>query len=163
MKYFLFALLCFGLCQCSTRDIKGEIAALENKLAENPDVRTMEELMEAYQYAAKEASDETERLNYTWKSGETARGLKDYATAEQILSGIYDNHPDSEFASKALFLHAFMLDEDQNNINRARTLYTRFIESYPESDFVDDAEFLVSNLGKSDEEILKTLTEKAEN
>ena len=162
MKYCLYLLVCLSLMQCSSRDVKAEIAVLENQLAEDPDLTTMQALMKAYQDGAEMAKNETERLMYTWKSGETARGLKDYPTAERILSGVYDNHAESEYASKALFLHAFMLDEDQNDQDRARTLYTRFIESYPESDFKDDAEFLLANLGKSDEEILRTLTEKRE-
>ncbi|MBX2816007.1 MAG: tetratricopeptide repeat protein [Saprospiraceae bacterium] len=163
-KHTLIASIFIAICMmsCEHRDIKGEIAALETQLANAPDDNTLAGLAALYQEAVDLASSQEEKIKYRWKTGETARALKRYDEAEKILRSIYEDHPQSAYASKALFLHAFMLDEDKDEHSAAKDLYVRFIETYPSSDFHDDATFLLQNLGKSDEEILRTLTEKAQ-
>ena len=74
-----------------------------------------------------------------------------------ILS-TYPNHPKTP---QALFLKAFTYDSDLKDYDRARELYTEFLSTYPEDQFAPSATFLLENLGKDDEELLKTLEEKA--
>ncbi len=96
-------------------------------------------------------------LEYLHKAGETARSIKTYNKAISIYDWIYSQYPDDPRASQALFLKAFTYDNDLKNLDVARSLYEEYLEKYPNEDFADDTQFLLSNLGKSDEEILQEL------
>ncbi|NND31425.1 MAG: tetratricopeptide repeat protein [Saprospiraceae bacterium] len=157
----LLTFLCLFACKTSSNDATEEIARLEANLAESPSQETLQQLLVLYQEMASQTKD-SKRLDYLWKAGETARAVRDFAAAEKIFEDIYENHPDNELASKALFLHAFMCDEDLKQYDRAKELYVMFMDKYPDSDFADDAEFLLTNIGKSDEEMLELLSKSQE-
>ncbi|MEN0006974.1 MAG: tetratricopeptide repeat protein [Bacteroidota bacterium] len=94
------------------------------------------------------------------QAGETARSTRDFQKAIAIYDQIYENYPDYEKAPQSLFLKAFTLDNDLKRPDEARKLYEEFLERYPEDDFADDTQFLLENLGKDDEEIIKSFQEK---
>ncbi len=158
LKLTILALAITVGCQPKP-DVQAEIASLEAQLTSNPSQETLQKLVSLYTQAADAASG-ADRITYLWKSGETARAVQDFQTAERCFVEIYEQHPNSPEASKALFLHAFMADEDQEAFDKAKTLYETFIDKYPDSDFADDARFLLEHLGKSDEEMLEILSKK---
>jgi TolA-binding protein len=90
------------------------------------------------------------------KGGEAARATRAFKTALDIYGRIYDRYPDFEKAPQALFLKAFTLDNDLQRYDEARELYEIFLAKYPNDDFADDTEFLLKNLGKTDEEIIQS-------
>ena len=51
---------------------------------------------------------------------------------------------------------AFTLDNDLQRHEEAKELYESFLEKYPDDDFADDTQFLLQNLGKTDEEIIQS-------
>jgi len=158
--HYVFLLSAFFLCSCgATVDHTSEISQLEASLQKEPNQETLEQLVKLYleMSAAKEGE---EKLEYTWKAGEAARSARNFTVAETSFKMLYEQYPDSPEASKALFLHAFMSDEDLKAYDKARSLYQTFIEKYPNSDFNDDARFLLENLGKSDAEMLEMLSKK---
>ncbi len=73
--------------------------------------------------------------------------------------GIYDqiliNYSDSKQASSALFLKAFVYDDQLKDYVKAGKYYTEFLAKYPESPFANDAEASMKNLGKTPEELVK--------
>ena len=158
---FFFSIL-LAACADQQQELLTEIQTLEAEVSQSPSDDKISQLLTLYQKAGETMNDESLRLDYLWKAGESARTLQDYQLAEQIYQDIYNHHQESEYAAKALFLHAFMSDEDLNNFSKAEALYKVFLQKYPDSEFADDAEFLLNHLGKSDEEILKILTEKNE-
>jgi tetratricopeptide (TPR) repeat protein len=93
------------------------------------------------------------------KAANLAKSIPAYATKAVAL---YDwfilKHPDHPKAGQALFLKAFTYDNDLNDDDKARALYTEFLEKYPRDDFADDAAMLIQNLGKSDEELFEAIT-----
>ncbi len=154
----VLAVLTFS-CKMDKKAPEEDIATLEAKLAEEHDPNTLKTLLGRYQEEANKASGDA-KLDYLWKAGETARALQNFAEAEKIFRQIYEQHPQSEQASKALFIHAFMCDEDLKQFEKARSLYQSFLDKYPSSDFNDDAQFLLEHLGKSDEEMLELLSKQ---
>lgn len=152
----LFLSLILLACGSGSPKTEGEIAALEAKLAEQPNQEVLTQLQDLYQQMANNTRGE-ERLDYLWKSGETARAAKNFVLAESVFTELSENQENPDLASKALFLHAFMCDEDLKEYDRASVLYRKFLEKYPDSDFADDAQFLLENLGKTDEEMLEIL------
>ena len=111
-------------------------------------------LANIYARAKPEAPESPEML---YKSGEIARSIGAYQEALNIYATIESSFPQYEKAPKALFMQAFTYAEDLNDEEQARILYERFIEKYPNDDFVDDAQILLETLGTSDEEIFQQL------
>jgi len=93
--------------------------------------------------------------DYLHKAGETARAIRAFPKAVEIYDRIYANYPTYEKAAQALFLKAFTYDNDLGDKATARVLYEEFLAKFPEDDFADDTQFLLANLGKNDEEIIK--------
>ena len=90
------------------------------------------------------------------KGGETARSIRNFDKALALYEKIEKDYPNNPKAPQALFLRAFTLDNDLKRYDEARVLYESFVEKYPEDDFADDTQFLLQNLGKSDEEIIES-------
>ena len=94
--------------------------------------------------------------DYLHKAGETARAIRAFPKAVEIYDRIYVNYPTYEKAAQALFLKAFTYDNDLGDKATAKVLYEEFLTKFPEDDFADDTQFLLANLGKNDEEIIKS-------
>lgn len=103
-------------------------------------------------------SDKTPDMLY--KGAEIARSIRSFDKALGLYAQINEQYPESSRAPQALFMRAFTMDSDLRRFDGAKVLYEQFIAEYPDDDFVDDAEILLENLGKDDEEIIRSFTEK---
>lgn len=106
---------------------------------------------------AKARPDDVDSPALLYKAAEIARSIGEYRQALDMYSHIEQFFPKYEKASKACFMQAFTWAEDLQDIEQARLHYQAFIDKYPNDDFVDDAQILLDNLGKSDEEIFNSL------
>ncbi|HLF64221.1 MAG TPA: tetratricopeptide repeat protein [Saprospiraceae bacterium] len=100
-------------------------------------------------------------VEYLHKASETARTLRSTAKALAIYEWILRGYPDHKRSAQALFLKGFTYDNDLKDFETAKTVYTEFLRKYPNDEFASSAQFLLENLGKSDDELLKALQEKA--
>ncbi|MEP7321451.1 MAG: tetratricopeptide repeat protein [Saprospiraceae bacterium] len=91
------------------------------------------------------------------KAAGEARSLKTYNKAVSLFDWVIEKYPDSKFAPQALFLKAFTFDNELHDLENARFYYQEFIKRYPTHDFANDAKVLMENLGKSDQEFLKSI------
>ncbi len=95
-----------------------------------------------------------------FKAAEIAKSLKSYAKSMNLYDWIIDKYPNYEKAPTALFLKGFLIENEMGQIEESRGIYNQFLEKYPDHDLADDVQFLIENLGKSDEEILKMIEAK---
>lgn len=94
------------------------------------------------------------------QAAETARAIKNNAKALFLYEWIYTKFPEYEKAPQALFLKGFILDEEMNQKEEARAVYELFLQQYPDDDFADDAQFLLENLDRNEDEIIKQFEEQ---
>jgi tetratricopeptide (TPR) repeat protein len=113
-------------------------------------------LAEAERYADVRAGD-TSAVFYLFKAAEVATVQRQYAKAVELYGRIANEFSSHPRAPQALFMQAFTYDENLGQIDMAREKYQEFIANYPQHDFADDAQIMLDNLGKSDEEILRAL------
>ena len=92
-----------------------------------------------------------------YRSAEISRSLGKAKETIDTYQKILERYPTFHKAAEAQFMLAFSYDEDLKDIEKARQAYTEFIQQHPNHTFADDAQMLLSNLGKSDEEILQEL------
>lgn len=94
--------------------------------------------------------------NLLYRAAETARTVQAFGKAIELYDWLIGKYPDFEKVPQAMFLKGFTLDNDLQRIDEARVVYETFLAEYPQDDFADDAQFLLDNLGKSDEEIIQS-------
>lgn len=95
-----------------------------------------------------------------YEAARTAGYIRSFPKAVELYEWVYSSYPDYDKASQAIFMMAFTYDNEMRNVTKAKTLYEEFLKKYPTDDFADDAQVLLQNLGKSEEEILKNLQKK---
>lgn len=129
-----------------------------NEKTHRLDTRAAGDFIESCDVFALLKPEDPKSPDYLHKAGETARAIRAFPRAIEIYDRIYTNYPSFEKAPQALFLKAFTYDNDLKEYDKARALYTAFLEKYPNDDFADDTQFLLKNLGKSDEEIIQSFS-----
>ncbi len=155
---FFFALL-IASCQSGPDRAKMEsdIKALEQQIGDDPKAQTelFTQLMGQYEAFAKAFPDDGQSAHYLSKAAEVARLNQDFDKAIGIYEEIIKTYPQAKEAPKALFMKGFTLDNDLKKIEEAKQVYEEFLQKYPNDDFADDTQFLLKNLGKSEEEIIQ--------
>lgn len=115
---------------------------------------TFVDACEAYVLANPTAKDAVDFLH---QAGQTARSIRTFRKAISLYDWIYTKYPNDPRAGQALFLEAFTYDNELKEVDIARSLYEQFIKKFPKDELADDAQFLLKNLGKTDDEILQEL------
>ncbi len=90
------------------------------------------------------------------KAGEVARSIRAYPKSIDIYDWILNKYGDTSFASQALFMKAFTFDNELNDKKKAKAYYEDFLKKYPKDSFADDTKFLLENIGKTNEDIIKS-------
>ncbi len=96
---------------------------------------------------------------YLYKASEVARSLTTYRKSLSLFDWIIEQYPDYEKTPTCLFLKGFVIENELKNEELARASYELFLEKYPTNELADDVKFLLENLGKTDEEMLKMIEE----
>lgn len=147
-------------------DLEAYIQKMASAVFENPDKFGINKVAGQKYVDACEAyaigfSDNEAAPEFLYRAAEIARSLKTYPKALSIFDWIQEKYPDYENTPTTMFLKGFMLDNEFNNKEAAREVYTDFLTKYPNNDLVDDVKFLLDNIDKTDEEIMKMIDEKS--
>ena len=97
---------------------------------------------------------------YLKLAAEVVNSVKVYPRAIQFYDWILTKFPDSAEAPQALFMKGFTLDDGLKKKQAAQLVYQEFLKKYPKNDFADDTKFLLENITKTDEEIIKQFETK---
>lgn len=98
--------------------------------------------------------------DWLFQAGEMAGSLHRYDQTLELYEKINKDFPNYEKASQVLFMRAFTLDSELKQLDEAKALYEEFLQKYPKDDFADDAQFLLNNLGKSEDELIRSFQAK---
>jgi tetratricopeptide (TPR) repeat protein len=169
MKHvFIFSLLIFFLysCESSKIKIKKNIVQLENLILADSIVAPDEDslvlkLVDNYKAFAKESATDSLAPEYLFKGAKMYASIYKYQQAIELFAEVNLKFNQSKLAPYALFMQAFTYENNMNNLEKAKLIYTSFIEKYPTHTLKKDAESSLMYLGKSPEELIKIFQEKA--
>ena len=113
------------------------------------------ELVEAYQQFANRFPKDTLTPEYLFKASDISMNLGRPQVTVNIFNRLISNYPDFNKISTCYFLRAFVYDDQLKDYVKAEKYYKEFLEKYPESEFADDAQMLMKNMGKSPEQLIK--------
>lgn len=166
IKHHFFILITLALFSCKT-DPNKKINQLEQKLVTldqqiggakvtNKEkavefVKTSEELA-----ALVQPTDSDKYANVLLKAAGLAKTIEDPKKAIELYSKVSEGMPQHPKAPSALFMQAFIYENDMTDIPKAKATYEAFLARYPnDPDFADDAQNALKMLGKSPEEVIR--------
>jgi TolA-binding protein len=147
-------------------DIDDYIRMVGEKIFEDPDETGVNKGNSQYFVDACEAyalanSNSVASPEFLYKASEIARTLRTFPKALTLYDWIINKYPDYEKAPTVLFLKGFLLENQFNDVEAAKATYQQFLKKYPRHELSDDVNFLLTNIGKSDDEIMKMIEEKS--
>lgn len=106
------------------------------------------------------APNDPKAADYLYKGAEVARSMRTMPKAMSIYDWILEDYPEYEKTPTVLFIKGFIMEQDFKKIDEAKAIYSQFLERYPDHQMASSAKFLLDNLGKSEEDILKDIEGK---
>ncbi len=100
--------------------------------------------------------------SYLFRAAEIAKSIQTYPKLMSLYDWIINKYPNYEKTPTTFFLKGFVLENDLKNNEKAEEVYNEFLKKYPKHDLVDDVQFLLENINKSDEEIRQLIEQKQE-
>lgn len=117
-------------------------------------------LINAYKSYAQNYPQDTMAAVYLVKMAELQVQAVSPIEAVNTLNRIIKDFPAFRKTPECLFLKGFIYENNLNDIEKARATYTEFLQRYPNHYFAKDAKVLISNLGKTPEELIKEFEAK---
>ena len=124
------------------------------------DKRKALDIVNLYQDFAEAYPDDPRSPEYLFKAGDLSINLNRPTKTIHIFETLISRYPESEKAATSLFLKGFVLEDQMKDFDEARRVYEEFLEKYPDSEFADDAEISIANLGKTPEELIREFEQK---
>ena len=145
-------------------DLLAEIEAIEDQL--NTDMAPSEELLKdaisKYQDFAGYFPDDPNSPDYLLKASDFSLNTKQPEKAVKILNQIIESYPDYNRMEDVLFNKASHLDFELRDTTQAKATYQEFIDKYPDSELVDDAQSRIINIRFSMEEMVEQFMKNLE-
>ncbi|MBP9197667.1 MAG: tetratricopeptide repeat protein [Saprospiraceae bacterium] len=144
------------------KDIHAYIKSLAERVFENPganglnDENTQKYIDVCESFALVYSADKM-AAEYLFRAAEMSRAISGFSKMMSLYDWIYQYFPDYKKAPLALFLKGFAMDSEFKQPAEAKKIYDQFLLEFPNDSLAKDVTFLLKNLGKSDEEILKEI------
>lgn len=119
-----------------------------------------ESQLKAYADFTEKFPEDTRSEEFLYKAAELANSMGKTAVALDYYHSFCEKYPQSKKTPYALFLQAFIYENQLKNMDRAKEIYTAFLTTYPDHELAKDARFSLDNLGKSEEDLIKMFEEK---
>jgi len=147
-----------ALDRLNIESLNQEIIEREKTLREDTlgvDPQKAVALMEAYAVYVDRFPNRASSAERLFKAGELAMSLNHAVQSIKYFERVYNDYEDYEKRPYALFLKAFVLENQAKEYEQAKLVYEDFLSQYPDHPMADDAAYSVKNMGKSPEELIK--------
>lgn len=144
------------------KDVKAYLTKVGEDVFNDPDKygvnrKSAQSYVDACEAYALAYPGSKEAAEYLYKGTEVSRTLRTFSKSLSMYDWILDQYPDFEKAPTAMFLKGFIIENELKNNDLAREVYNAFLEKYPDHQLRDDVQFLLDNIGKTDEEIMEMI------
>jgi tetratricopeptide (TPR) repeat protein len=125
------------------------------------DVTNANLLIEGYILFGDSYPEAAESANLLFKAAEVSLGMNQAPRALGLYQKVYKNYPEFEKRPFALFLQAFIYENNLGRLDDAKLTYEKFLVEFPDHAMADDATYSLANLGKSPDELIKEFEAKS--
>ncbi len=98
---------------------------------------------------------DTSTATILFMAAEVARAASSWTKSLSLYTSLIYKYPNHNQAPIAMFIKGFILETQLKDSQNAVKTFKEFIALYPNHSFVDDAQFLLENAGKDDDDLLK--------
>jgi len=141
-----------------------DIAYLEGDLSSSPDGKMdptlAKELIEKSVHYATTYKDDPRSPAYLFRSADVAKGLGMPDKAIELWGVLKKSYPDHQKTPSALFLQGFTYENDFNNYEKAKEVYTEFLQLFPDHPLAVQVKAVLKTLGVPPEELVKGFQKK---
>lgn len=162
MKKLAFLFITIFLISCGNKSSK-EFASLDEetlsqKITELQNSDQTEKFIDALNFFVDKYPQNEKTPDYLKALASIhANYRKNINQAITLYKKIINKYPESNAAPDAYFTLGFIYSNELKDYNSAKSYYNEFINKFPEHEAVESAKFEVQHMGKSEEEILKSL------
>jgi len=146
-------------------EFSNELAELETKiLAQTPPPENLlKEATTKFQDFAGYFPEDPKAPEYLLKASDFALMLGQVEKSVKILDRIIKEYPEFNQMESVMYNKADHLDFNLRDTTAAKVAYQEFIDKYPQSDLVDDAQSRIDNISLSAEELVDKFINDMEN
>lgn len=157
----------------TTPEVEGEIdreslltsiTAIENEFKQatrlDVDKTKAEDLIDKTIQFAQSFPRDSMTPELVFRTAQVARAIKEYGRAIQMFGKVHREFPDNERAPTALFLQAFIFENELGAKKEAKKYYEHFISKYPDNQMASQVEQILKVIDKSPEELVREFQEK---
>ena len=136
-------------------ELLNEIEVLESEIVvtQTPDKEKMNEAIAKFQDFANAFPDDPKAPDFLLKASDFSLALDYPEKSVRILDRIIDEYPKYERMEDVMYVKASHLDLNLRDTTKAKEAYQAFIDEYPSSILVPDAESRIENISLSLEEL----------
>ena len=134
-----------------------ESEAFSTEEAMNPN--TAEELVSAYIAFIDANPQDAMSPDYLFRAIDVSMNTNNPQRTLSLIDKMILDYPCYPKAQAALFLKGFIYETRFNNFTKAKELYERYLELYPDGEFAADCKASIENLGLSLEELVRRFEE----
>lgn len=148
------------------KELTEQITSFEAKVFanDNVDVKKQKEdavgLLKAYLNYHNKFNNDSLSADYLFKAGNVALGLGKTNQAIDLFRSAHDGYPGYEKKVEAVYMAAFIYDNELHLTDTAQKFYEFVIANYPEHKLAKDAAARIQTLHMTDEELIKMFEKK---
>jgi outer membrane protein assembly factor BamD (BamD/ComL family) len=138
---------------------------LDSKILNYDGVIAKEQLVEAvkeFQNFAFLFPDDPQAPDFLMKAADCANAADQNAKSVKILNKIIERYPNYAKLESVKFTRATQLDFELRDTTLAKEAYQEFIQTYPNSEMVGDAQSRIENIALSEEELIQKFLQDLE-
>jgi len=149
------------------QSIETNIARLEKILANDTtgqiNIAAAYEVIRNYASYSYKFPNDSNTPEYIFRMANILNALGKYREAVEAFHKIESKYPDYSKLDICIFLQGNIYETELKNLEKARDYYELFLQKYPNHPLSKDIKVLLENLGKSPEELLKSIQQKNKN
>ncbi|MDD4848380.1 MAG: tetratricopeptide repeat protein [Bacteroidales bacterium] len=141
-------------------NIKSLEEQIFNKNTPAQEPATLQNMMEQYVSYADQFPDDSLSPEMMMRAADIAANLNQAGYAITLYSRVFDNYPDFSRKPEALFMIAFVNENNIGDWDLAKEKYELFIQQYPDHPLTESAKICLQNLGVSAEDMILQLMQQ---
>lgn len=143
------------------RAIEAKTALFADTTQVRIDPRKARKLIDAYKLYTGILPSSPKTPQFLYETYDIANSVRMYKDAASASEKLYTKYPDFDKAPTAMFLTAFIYENNLKDLEKAEAIYKKFIAQYPNDAFANDAQVALDNLGMPADQMLKNIQEKS--
>ncbi len=149
LKFFILVVLTSCLLSCNSEQKKLQ-KLIENTevVTDKTNVESATALAKLYEEFANKFKKDEKAPVYLIEASKLYIAIGNYSKSIELLDYVIGRYPDSRTAADALFLKAFVYENNLNDISRAKAAYEEFLRLYPNHEMVVDVKQNMPTIGK---------------